>query len=128
MRSSTSRRAFALTAAGACVAGTLMFPAVASAAGPDVHAAPATTGITVDGAGWRQDRPGHADWNHPEWGRGWNNGYPAPGWIPPAGWAPPPDWAPPRGWFPPRGYAPPPNWVGPCAGPLFDLFHPLRCA
>jgi hypothetical protein len=55
-------------------------------------------------------------------------GYPAPGWVPPVGWAPPPDWAPPAGWYPPPGWAPPPTWVGPCAGPLFDLFHPLRCA
>jgi hypothetical protein len=75
-----------------------------------------------------QDWGRHGNWYHPEWGPGWNNGYPAPGWVPPAGWMPPPDWAPPAGWYPPQGYAPPPNWVGPCAGPLFDLFHPVRCA
>jgi hypothetical protein len=118
MSKTTRRRAFVLSAAGACVAGAMMFPAVASAAGPDVGA----------GVGFHQDWGRHGNWNHPEWGPGWNNGYPAPGWIPPAGWVPPPDWAPPAGWYPPPGYAPPQNWVGPCAGPLFELFHPVRCA
>jgi hypothetical protein len=121
MRSTKSWGVITVTAASACVAGAMMFPAVASAAGPDVQAGSPPTGFARD---W----PHNGNWYHPEWGPGWNNGYPAPGWIPPAGWAPPPDWAPPAGWYPPPGYAPPPNWVGPCAGPLFNLFHPIRCA
>lgn len=68
----------------------------------------------------------HDGWHHPEWA-GWNDGFPGRGWIPPRGWYPPRDWIPPVGWYPPPGYAPPPDWVGPCAGPLFDLFHPIRC-
>ncbi|MCV7013424.1 hypothetical protein [Mycolicibacterium madagascariense] len=72
------------------------------------------------GAGW------HDGWHHPEWA-GWNDGYPGRGWVPPRDWYPPRDWVPPAGWYPPPGYAPPPDWVGPCAGPLFDLFHPIRC-
>jgi hypothetical protein len=106
----------------------MMSPAVASATVPDVQAGSPPAGFTAHGVGWGQDWPRHGNWNHPEWGQGWNNGYPAPGWVPPAGWAPPPDWVPPAGWYPPPGYNPGPNWVGPCAGPLFDLFHPLRCA
>jgi len=96
--------------------GALAIPAVASAA-------PATE-YTTDHVDWRG---GHRYWDHPEWGRGWNRGYPAPGWIPPRGWYPPADWAPPSGWYPPAGWAPPGDWVGPCSGPLFDLFHPVRC-
>lgn len=70
--------------------------------------------------GWR------VGWHHPEW-VGWNDGYPARDWVPPLAWYPPRDWLPPAGWYPPPGYAPPPDWVGPCFGPLFDLFHPVRC-
>jgi hypothetical protein len=125
MRSLTSRHALTLAAAGACLAGALVFPAVASAAEPAVQP---SLGFAADHAGWSQDWRNNGGWYHPEWGPGWNNGYPAPGWIPPAGWAPPPDWAPPAGWYPPEGYAPPPGWVGPCGGPLFDLFHPVQCS
>jgi hypothetical protein len=119
MKSTKTRTAIRLAAAGACLVGTLACPAVASAAGP---------AMITNGAGLHQDWGPRGPWYHPEWGPGWNNGYPAPGWVPPAGWAPPPGWAPPVGWYPPAGYAPPQNWVGPCAGPLFDLFHPVRCA
>ncbi|HVX57534.1 MAG TPA: hypothetical protein VHA37_07420 [Candidatus Saccharimonadales bacterium] len=120
MRSPLSLRKLALAGAGAAVIGSLALPAVASAT-------PAPEGIGVDHGGISQDY-WHHGWYHPEWGPGWNNGYPAPGWVPPAGWMPPPDWIPPNGWYPPAGWAPPPTWVGPCAGPLFNFFHPLRCA
>jgi hypothetical protein len=104
------------------VAAALAFPAAASAA-------PATDQLpTQVGAGWSEYWDYSAGyWYHPEWGPGWNNGYPAPGWIPPQGWAPPTDWVPPQGWYPPPGYALPGNWRGPCYGPLFNLFHPRRC-
>jgi hypothetical protein len=126
MRSLTSRRTLTLAALGACVAGALVSPAIAAADVPTAQQGSVTAGFTVKPVYWGQDW--HGDWNHPEWGRGWNNGYPAPGWVPPAGWAPPNDWTPPVGWYPPPGYAPPPNWVGPCAGPLSGLFHPVHCA
>ncbi|MET0703402.1 MAG: hypothetical protein ABWY93_27475 [Mycobacterium sp.] len=128
MTSRTYRHGTALAAAGICVTGALLFPAVASAAVPTTHELPDSTGVSVDQVDWHPDWHNHPDWHHPEWGAGWNDGYPAPGWVPPAGWVPPNDWAPPVGWAPPIGYAPPPNWVPPCAGPLFGLFHPLRCA
>jgi hypothetical protein len=63
--------------------------------------------------------PGY--WHHPEWGPGWNDGYPQPGWVPPEGWIPPQGWAPPPGWAPPAWYH------IPCGGPLWNLFHPLHC-
>lgn len=129
----TALHALALTAASVSIAGALGFPAVAAAA-------PAgTAGFSQDwgnpgGPGWNQPgdprdwqqrgpdaRDYRADWHHPEWGPGWNDGYPAPDWYPPAGWTPPGDWYNPAGWAPPR------DWVGPCYGPLFDLFHPVRC-
>ena len=114
-----SLRTFALAAAGVSLTAALAVPAVASAT--PAPASPA--GYATDWGPYGHYGPHPGDWdNHPEWGPGWNNGYPAPGWYPPAGWVPPPDWAPPPGW------APPPDWVGPCAGPIFDLFHPLRCA
>jgi hypothetical protein len=118
------RSSLALAAAGVSLAAALVCPAVASA---DVPAAP-PGGFSTDWGPNGPGRPHPGDWHHPEWGAGWNDGYPAPGWVPPVGWAPPPDWTPPAGWYPPPGWAPPPTWVGPCAGPLFDLFHPLRCA
>ncbi|MGY4649374.1 hypothetical protein [Mycobacterium sp. URHB0021] len=111
-------RTLTLAAAGVSLMAALAVPAVASA---NVPTAP-PTGYATDWGHYGRNGPAHPrDWDHPEWGPGWNNGYPAPGWYPPAGWAPPPDW------YPPRGWAPPPDWVGPCAGPLFNLFHPLRC-
>ena len=121
----SSLRTLALAAAGVSLTAALAFPAVASATVPAAPPAgyatdwgpTAVTGLRIRVTGITQS--GVA---------GWNNGYPAPGWYPPAGWAPPPDWTPPAGWYPPPGWAPPPGWVGPCAGPLFDLFHPLRCA
>ena len=114
-----SLRTLAMAAAGVSLTAALAFPAVASATVP----AAALGGYATDWGPYGRYGPPHPrDWDHPEWGSGWNNGYPAPGWYPPAGWAPPPDW------YPPPGWAPPPGWVGPCAGPLFDLFHPLRCA
>ena len=118
-----SLKMIAVAAAGASIAVALATPAVASAAVP---AAPA--GFATEWGPYGHDRPHPGDWHHPEWGPGWNDGYPAPGWVPPIGWAPPPDWVPPAGWYPPAGWAPPPAWVGPCAGPLFDLLRPLRCA
>jgi hypothetical protein len=128
MTSRTYRHGTALAVAGISVTGTMLFPAVASAALPATQEHPAAAGMSVEQVDWHQDGRNHGDWHHPEWGPGWNDGYPAPGWVPPAGWVPPNDWAPPAGWAPPVGYAPPPNWVPPCAGPLFGLFHPLRCA
>jgi hypothetical protein len=119
----SSLRRLAVFAAGVALSAALTFPAVASATVP----AATSTGFATDRGPYWPGRPHPGDWHHPEWG-GWNDGYPAPGWVPPAGWAPPPDWVPPAGWYPPPGWAPPPWWVGPCAGPLFDLLHPLRCA
>jgi hypothetical protein len=125
MAQRSSLRTLALAAAGVSLTAALAVPAVASATVP----APLPAGYATDWGPYGRYGPPHPrDWDHPEWGPGWNNGYPAPGWYPPAGWVPPPDWAPPAGWHPPPGWAPPPGWVGPCAGPLFDLFHPLRCA
>ena len=118
-----SARALALAAAGTAMVGALVFPAVASAAEP---AAPG--GFAVDHLSWGQHWDAPGDWHHPEWGPGWNDGYPAPGWVPPAGWAPPMDWVPPVGWAPPAGWAAPAGWIPPCQGPLFALFHPIRCA
>ena len=121
----SSLRTLALAAAVVSLTAALAVPAVASATVP---AAP-PAGYAADWGPYGRYGPPHPrDWDHPEWGAGWNNGYPAPGWYPPAGWVPPTDWTPPAGWYPPPGWAPPPSWVGPCAGPLFDLFHPLRCA
>src|ERR1700758_4878590 len=114
-------RAFALAAAGAAAVSMCGLPPVASAAGPAIQGGPAS--VRGD---WSLDDP--YDWYHPEWGPGWNNGYPAPGWVPPPGWRPPNDWVPPQGWSPPPGYAPPQSWVGPCHGPLNVLLHPARCA
>ncbi|MBE1552319.1 hypothetical protein GGC64_006406 [Mycobacterium sp. OAS707] len=119
-----SLHALAVAAAGVSIAATLVAPGVASAAVPVAAAG----GFATDWGPYGPGRPHPGDWHHPEWGPGWNDGYPAPGWVPPIGWAPPPDWTPPAGWYPPPGWAPPPSWVGPCAGPLFDLLHPLRCA
>jgi len=119
-----SKRTLAVAAAGVSLTAAIAFPAVASATVP---AAPPGGYATYWGP-YGQYGPHPRDWDHPDWGAGWNDGYPAPGWIPPAGWAPPPDWIPPAGWYPPAGFAPPQGWVGPCHGPLFDLFHPLRCA
>ena len=103
MRSLTSRRVLTLAAAGACLAGALVSPAVASAAEPTAQLSSAPLGFSVDNVAWGQDWRGRDDWHHPEWGAGWNDGRPAPGWIPPAGWYPPADWTPPVGWFPPAG-------------------------
>ena len=119
-----SLRKTALAGASALVAAGLTFPAVASAS---VSAPAQSPAVVTEGVDWVRHGPPPRDWVHPEWGRGWNNGYPAPGWVPPAGWYPPPDWTPPAGWYPPAGWAPPAWWVGPCRGPLFDLFHPVRC-
>ena len=114
--------ALAVAAAGVSIAATLVTPALASAAAPVAAAG----GFATDWGPYGPGRPNPGDWHHPEWGPGWNDGYPAPGWVPPIGWAPPPDWTPPAGWYPPPGWAPPPTWVGPCAGPLFDSC--TRCA
>src|SRR6516165_5736292 len=114
-------RTLALAAAGAAAVSMCGLSPVAAAAGPAIQGGPAS----VRG-GWSLDDP--YDWYHPEWGPGWNNGYPAPGWVPPQGWRPPNDWVPPQGWAPPPGYAPTQSWVGPCTGPLADLLHPVRCA
>jgi hypothetical protein len=118
-----SIRTLAVAAAGVSLTAALALPAVASATVPSAQPG----GYATYAGPYAQYGPHPRDWYHPEWGRGWNNGYPAPGWVPPIGWAPPPDWLPPAGWYPPAGWAPPPWWVGPCAGPLFNLFHPLRC-
>ena len=123
----TSLRALAMVAGTAGVAAALAFPAAASAAGPAAQQRPIEAGLAAGGAGWAQDWGWRTDLYHPEWGSGWNNGYPAPGWVPPMGWAPPVDWMPPVGWAPPPGYAPPASWRGPCRGPLFNLIHPRRC-
>lgn len=80
----------ALAAAGIAIAGTLACPAVASANPP-----------------FPPPPPG--DWHHPEWA-GWNDGYPARGWVPPPGWAPPQDWNNPGGWPAPDWYHP--EWAG----------------
>jgi hypothetical protein len=122
----SSLRTLALAAAGVSLTAALAVPAVGAAT--EAVASPA--GYATDWGPYGPYGPPHPhDWdNHPEWGPGWNNGYPSAGWYPPAGWVPPPDWNPPAGWYPPPGWAPPPDWVGPCAGPLFDLFHPMRCA
>jgi hypothetical protein len=117
MTLSTSLRMAAWAAAGAAALSMCGLPAVASASVPG-----------VDRGGWAQDRNDPGDWHHPEWGRGWNDGHPDRGWIPPRDWRPPNDWIPPAGWAPPPGWAPPADWVGPCDGPLNQLFHPLRCA
>jgi len=106
----------ALAAAAIGIAGTLAFPAVAVAqptteGGVGLYQTWGGPGYSGDG----QVAPG--DWSHPEWGAGWNNGYPQQGWTPPQGWAPPTDWTNPTGW------QPPPGW---CGGPFRDLIH-LRC-
>jgi hypothetical protein len=89
--------ALALVAGAAGVAAALAFPAAASAAGPAAQQRPIEAGLAAGGTGWAQDWGwGNGAWYHPEWGQGWNNGYPAPGWVPPMGWAPPVGWVPPR--------------------------------
>jgi hypothetical protein len=102
---------------GALVAGAMGVGTGVASAAPGFAPVPAygPYGPPPPPPGWR----GPADWYHPEW-PGWNNGYPAAGWIPPQGWDAPPDWNNPVGW------APPP-WWNPCVGPIHDILHPFRC-
>jgi hypothetical protein len=90
----SSLRTLALAAAGVSRAAAVAVPAVASATVP---AAPPADHATD----WGPPHP--RDWDHPEWGPGWNNGYPAPGWYPPAGGIP--------AWL-----GSTPSWVGPWPG------------
>lgn len=110
----SSRRVIA--AAGLVVAGALALPAIADAA-PAIGGDNGFAQGVGSGMFDYPPPPPPGDWYHPEWGPGWNNGYPAPGWVPPEGWAPPPDWNNPGRW------APPPGW---CGGPVRDALHP-RC-
>jgi hypothetical protein len=64
---------FAVAAAGASIAAAFTVPALASAAVPQ-----ASAGIATDWGPYGHDRRPHpGDWHHPEWGPGWNDGYPA---------------------------------------------------
>lgn len=124
MKHIRSTGVFTLAAASAAMVGTLALPAAASA-----EPLGGGTGISQWGPQWGQ--PGHpgepgpgrppgapAEWHHPEWGAGWNDGYPQQGWQPPQGWEPPPGWTNPTGWQPPAG-------AGWCGGPIRDLIHPI---
>src|SRR6478735_337834 len=99
-----SARALALAAAGTAMVGALVFPATASAAAPA-----ATGGFAGDHGSWGQHWDAPGDWHHPEWGPGWNDGYPAPGWLRPRDgrhrWTGfrPPDGRPRRDGLHPRG-------------------------
>ena len=117
MKRLSKLRTLALAAAGAAVVSVAGIPPIASATGPAIPGGPAS----VRG-GWSVDDP--YDWYHPEWGPGWNNGYPAPGWVPPPGWQPPNDWTPPRGWSPPPNYGPPASWYHPEWGPGWNNGYP----
>ncbi|AFM16141.1 hypothetical protein Mycch_1339 [Mycolicibacterium chubuense NBB4] len=120
-----SRKAWAVAAAGAVVLAPLAVPAVASASparSDDLALSPywvPNQPPPPPGPGWY--RP--ANWYHPEWGPGWNNGYPDADWMPPANWGPPEGWTNPTGWSPPHGWIPPSWW---CDGPIRNLIH-LRC-
>src|ERR1700752_2368476 len=98
-----SLRTLAMAAAGVSLTAALAFPAVASAPVP----AEPPGGYATDWGPYGRHGPHPGDWHHPEWGPGWNDGYPAPGWVPPIGWAPPPDWPPAAGCDPPTGRGPP---------------------
>lgn len=133
MRHVRTTGALTLAVAGAAVVSTLLLPAAASAdpgfGGPGPWVQPGGPGP----AGPRQGGPGPggpgpggperggpgaapASWNHPEWGAGWNNGFPQQGWIPPDGWQAPQGWTNPTGWQPPQGW---------CSGPINGLIHPI---
>ena len=116
-----STRVWAAAAAGVVALTPLALPAVASATPPG------DAGFALS-PGWIPAQPPPPPvppgWYHPEWGPGWNNGYPARGWIPPANWGPPEGWTNPTGWEPPPGWAYPRWW---CSGPWRQMWH-LRCA
>jgi hypothetical protein len=103
--------------AGALAAGAMGVGTGVAGAEPGIAPVPAWGPPAPGGPGWNGRGPG--DWYHPEW-PGWNNGYPAAGWIPPQGWEAPGDWNNPSGWAPP-------NWWNPCGGPIRDILHPFRC-
>jgi len=116
-----------LAAAAFAAVGALGFPGTASAAVSAGAGATPPAAVTPAPEDWGQHWGDPADWDHPEWGPGWNHGHPARDWIPPRDWMPPRDWVPPDGWAPPVGWAPRGDWVGPCSGPLHDLLRPARC-
>ena len=116
-----SREVFTLAAVALVALTPLALPVVASAATGE-NAGIALSQNWVPAAP-PPPPPPPPDWYHPEWGPGWNNGYPGAGWVPPDGWAPPADWANPSGWAPPPEWTPPWWW---CSGPWRDMFH-LRC-
>ena len=121
MSTPRSHRVWALAAAGVVALSPLAVPVTASAS-------PASDGISLSPY-WVPNYPPYppppppANWYHPEWGAGWNNGYPQQGWTPPPNWGPPQGWTNPTGWAPPPGYLYPQWW---CSGPWRQAWH-LRC-
>ena len=86
MLQKSSLRTLAVAAAGVSLTAALAVPAVASATVPAVPAG----GYATDWGPYGGYGPPHPrDWDHPEWGPGWNNGFPARGWVPAVGWVPP---------------------------------------
>jgi hypothetical protein len=121
MRKPATRSIRVLAVCGCLTLGSLTIPAAASAA-PASDDGLATVRIQLPEEP-PPPPPPPFDWYHPEWGPGWNNGYPA------AGWTPPENWTPPQGWTNPSGWEPPPSWRYPvwwCSGPWRDWWH-LRC-
>lgn len=126
MQRITSTIGLSLAAASAALVGGLAFPAAASAAVSAGAGAPPPAAVAPAPQDWGHNWGDPTDWDHPEWGPGWNHGHPAR--LGPAarldaaarlGSA--------GGLGTAAGMGAAWRLVGPCSGPLHDLLRPARC-